>query len=56
MKRIALYLGIAVMVASCSVKEENFEIPQQDDEIFYASFEQPTEGTRVYANEDLYLR
>ena len=57
MKRLALYLGIAaVLVASCSIQEENYEIPQQDDDIFYASFEQPSEGTRVYANEDLLLR
>lgn len=58
MKRIALFFGIAAaMVASCSIQEENFETPQQDDVIFYASFEQPTEvGTRVYANEDLLLR
>ena len=57
MKHIALYLGIAAMlVASCSIQEENFEIPQQDDVIFYASFEQPSEETKVYVNEDLYLR
>lgn len=58
MKRIALYLGIvAALVASCSIQEENFETPQKDDVVFYASFEQPTEvGTRVYANEKLYLR
>ena len=58
MKRIALYLGIvAALVASCSIQEENFVAPQKDDVVFYASFEQPTEvGTRVYANEKLYLR
>ena len=57
MKRIALYLGIAAaMVVSCSIQEEDFKAPVQDDVIFYASFEQPSEETRVYANEDLYLR
>ena len=58
MKRIALYFGIAtVLVASCSVQEEDFKTPQQGDVIYYASFEQPTEeGTRVFANEDLLLR
>ena len=45
------------MVASCSIQEESFVAPQKDDVVFYASFEQPTEvGTRVYANEKLYLR
>ena len=58
MKRIALYLGLATaLVASCSIQEENHETPQQDDVIFYASFEQPgEEGTKVYANEELLLR
>ena len=56
MKRIALYFGVAAaLAAACSIQEENFEVPQ-DDVIFYASFEQPFDGTRVYANEDLYLR
>ncbi len=58
MKRIELYLGIvAATVASCSAQEEDFKTPQQDDVVFYASFELPAEeGTRVYANEDLLLR
>ncbi len=57
MKRIALSIGISTaLVASCSILEEDFKTPQQDDVVFYASFEQPTEGTRVYANEDLHLR
>ena len=58
MKRFALYLGIAAgLVASCSTKEIDFQTPVQDDVVFYASFEQPTEeGTKVYANEDLLLR
>ena len=57
MKRIAFYLGLVVAtVASCSVQEKDFQRSQQDDVVFYASFEQPSEGTRVYANEDLLLR
>ncbi len=58
MKRFALYLGLATaLVASCSIQEKDFQTPQQDDVIYYASFEQPAEeGTRVYANEDLLLR
>ena len=58
MKRIALYFGIATaLVASCSIQEKDFQTPVQDDDVFFASFEQPAEeGTRVYANEDLLLR
>ena len=58
MKRFALYLGLATaLVASCSTQEEDFRTQQQDDVVFYATFEQPAEeGTRVYANEDLLLR
>ena len=57
MKRFALYIGmVAALVASCSIQEEDFKAPVQDDVIFYASFEQPSEETRVYANEDLLLR
>ena len=57
MNHIALYLGIAAaLVASCSIQEEDYKVPEQDDVIFYASFEQPSEETRVYANENLYLR
>ena len=57
MKHIALYIGMAAaLVASCSVQEEDFKTPQQDDVVFYASFEKPGEETRVYANENLFLR
>ena len=57
MKHIALFLGIAsALVASCSVQEDDFVTPQQNDVFFYASFEQPSEETRVYANENLLLR
>ena len=58
MKRIAFCLGIAAaLVASCSTQEMDFQTPVQENEVFYASFEQPAdEGTRVYVNEDLLLR
>ena len=57
MKRFALYIGVAIaFVASCSHQEKDFVTPQQDDITFYASFEQPSEETRVYANENLLLR
>ncbi len=58
MKRIAFYIGIvAAMVASCSIQEEDLKTSQQEDVFFYASFEQPIYGdTKVYANENLYLR
>ena len=57
MKHTAFCFGIAAaLVASCSIQEEDFVTPQQDDVIFYASFEQPSEETRVYSNENLYLR
>lgn len=53
-----LFIGlVSMLIASCSIQEENYEALQQEDVVFYASFEQPTEeGTRVYANEDLHLR
>lgn len=58
MKHFALYFGIAAaLVASCSIQEEDFKTPLQDNVVYYASFEQPAlDGTRVYANEDLLLR
>ena len=55
MRRIALYFGIAVaLVASCSVKEKDFNVPQPEDVRFHASFEQL--DTKVFVNEDLLLR
>ena len=46
-----------VLMASCSIQEEDFQTPQQEDVIYHASFEQPIEdGTRVYVNEDIRLR
>ena len=58
MKKIALFLGLATaLVASCSVQEKDFFTPVQDDIVYYASFELPSEdGTKVYVNEDLLLR
>lgn len=58
MKRLALFIGIVVgLVASCSTKEIDLQTPVQDDVVFYASFEQPSDiDTRVYATEDLLLR
>ena len=57
MRRFYAY-GLAIaFLAACSTQEKDFQTPQQEDVIYYASFEQPTEeGTRVYANEDLLLR
>ena len=58
MKHIALFCGIATaLVVSCSVQENDFQTPDQENERFYATLEQPgVEGTRVYATEDLLLR
>ena len=55
MKRIALYFGIAAaLVASCSVKEKDFNVTRPEDVTFHASFEQL--DTKVFVNEDLQLR
>ena len=58
MKRLAYHLGAAaLLIASCSVQEEEFRAPVQDETVFYASLEQPTEEeTRVYVNDQLLLR
>ena len=58
MRHIALYLGIAAaLVASCSTREMDFQVPETDGTRLYAAFEQPAgEGTKVYVNEDLQLR
>ena len=57
MRHAALFLGIAAaMLASCTVQEE-FPAPVREDVKFYATFEQPDEAsTKVYANQNLYLR
>ncbi len=54
MRHIALYLGIAALVASCSVNEKDFKVVQPESAKFYASFEQL--DTKVFVNEDLLLR
>ena len=57
MKRFVAYGLTIALLAACSTQEIDFQTTTLDDEIFYASFEQPAEdGTRVYANEDLLLR
>ena len=57
MKKLALFLGLATaLVASCSIEEKEFNRPVQDDIVYYASFEQDGEDTRVFVNEDLLLR
>ena len=52
--------AFAIMVAlfaACSTKEIDTQTQQPGSEVFYASFEQPSDiDTRVYANEDLFLR
>lgn len=55
------YRGILLLVAivsSCSTQETEYQEIIKEDEIFYATFEQPTgtEDTRLYSDEDLYLR
>ena len=57
MRHAALFLSIAAaMLASCTVKEE-FSAPVREDVKFYATFEQPdVAATKVYVNQDLYLR
>ena len=57
MKRTLAYALAATLLAACTIQEKDFQTPVQDEAVFYASFEQPTEpGTKVYANEDLLLR
>ena len=58
MRHIAFYFGIAAaLVASCSIQEDNFIVPEPGNTVFHARFEQPAEeGTKVYVNEDLQLR
>lgn len=58
MRHIAFYLGMAAaLVASCSIQEKDCIAPDGDRAVFQASFEQPAgEGTKVFVNEDLFLR
>ena len=48
----------ASLVSSCSTQETEYQENNTEDEIFYATFERPSgnEDTRLYADEDLYLR
>ena len=58
MKRTLAYALAVALLAACTNQEKDFQkTPVQEEPMFYASFEQPTEpGTKVYANEDLLLR
>ena len=56
MKRPIFFALAIILLGACSTKEIDIQTPVQDDIVFYASFEQPSEGTKVYANEDLLLR
>lgn len=57
MKRSIFIVFAVALLASCSNKEIDFQTPVQDDVVFHASFEQPSDiDTKVYANEDLLLR
>lgn len=58
MKKHSIFLGaIALMLASCSVQENDFRTLILDDVAFHAILEQPVEeDTRVYVNDELFLR
>ncbi len=57
MKRYIVFALAIALLGACSTKEIDIQTPVQDDVVFYASFEQPTDiSTKVYANEDLLLR
>ena len=57
MKHSLILASAITLLAACSIQEMDIQPPIQDDVVFFASFEQPSEnGTRVYANEDLLLR
>ena len=49
---------LVVIVSSCSTQEIDYQANEPVDEVFYATFEQSSsdEDTRLYADEDLYLR
>lgn len=49
-----LFCTSIVLLASCSVKEEDYSTSVQNSDIFYATIEQFTDnGTKVYASQDL---
>ena len=53
----SLFLAALAVIACCTIQKESITMPEQDDVVFYASFEKPdASGTRVYVNEDLLLR
>ena len=57
MKRFIVFTFATALFAACSTQEIDIQIPAQDDVVFYASFEQPSDiDTRVYVNENLLLR
>lgn len=56
MKRSIVFALAIILLGACSTKEIDFQTPIQDDVMYFTSFEQPSEGTKVYANEDLLLR
>lgn len=58
MKYFYLFVGLAAtLLASCSTQEEDFHGVTQNDVVYLASIEQPAgDETKVFANEDLYLR
>ena len=56
MKRSMLLGVIAAMAASCTVQEADVLMDEKIAPIFYATFEQPEEDTKVYANEQLLIR
>ena len=57
MKHSLILASAITLLAACSIQEMDIQPPIQDDVVFFASFEQPSENdTRVYANEDLLLR
>ena len=57
MRHPFLFAMMAALFAACSTEEIDTRTRQPGSEVFYASFERPSEiDTRVYANEDLLLR
>ncbi len=56
MRRSILLGVIAAMAASCTVQEADVLMDERTETVFYATFEQPEEDTKVYANEKLLIR
>ena len=56
MRRSIVIATAIILLGACSTKEIDIQTPARDV-VFYASFEQPgVDGTKVYVNENLYLR